>query len=627
MARASRSRGLAALDGVDDVPWGELEMAGGSAADIPRALRALVTGDDDEINTALEDLQSLCHQWTVWSASAYAVPFLARLAAAGISSVELLDLLATIARSDDEWRHDGRPVADPGDAARRAIAAQAGVLAPLLDSPDAMVRMTAARALAQCRDASQSFPRLFSRWDREKSPSVRCTLLQGMSVLDPARTAGLASEVAGFIDAAERLVAAWACVTGGMVWSPELRAAGTAWLSEGLELAQGWWEEPYPGVEAPFAGLLCALADRGDAHIAVGLAVDALASATDARGREAALDGANDLAQRYRIPIPELAAALTRLAAGPATNPEARSSAEHLLKKLGPEPPAAGHVSAANDARGPGSPAGPASPADMAAPDLEALRSKASAGTPRSGRLSAAIQLRELTGDDAPLLAAIRDGLTLNRHDLQAAARVAATLPRPLPDWLIPAMESAMAAARQARNDGITPIVVAQALWELTGDATTVLPVITEGLRVKHKRYPQPQGGMYALDAARSMGPAGRPLVPALLPLLDSHYCPAAIRTLLRVDPEAMGGVPAASLADRLVAAAGNGGSSPRQAIAVLRELVAGDHVALSPEMRTRLTDAAERPRRVIQGGALHLVIRHDEELRAAIGELLDAVR
>lgn len=45
-----------------------------------------------------------------------------------------------------------------------------------------------------------------------------------------------------------------------------------------------------------------------------------------------------------------------------------------------------------------------------------------------------------------------------------------------------------------------------------------------------------------------------------------------------------------------------------------------------SPEMRTRLTDAAERPRRVIQGGALHSVIRDDEELRAAIRELLNDI-
>jgi len=70
-----------ALAGLDEVPWGELEHAYGSAEDVPGQLRALRSPASGERGQALNELYgNIFHQGSRYEASAYAVPFLARLA-------------------------------------------------------------------------------------------------------------------------------------------------------------------------------------------------------------------------------------------------------------------------------------------------------------------------------------------------------------------------------------------------------------------------------------------------------------------------------------------------------------------------------------------------------------------
>ncbi|MFD9293003.1 hypothetical protein ACFWBV_33035 [Streptomyces sp. NPDC060030] len=108
---------------VDAHPWASLTHAYGSAADVPDCLRALAGDDDEKAEEALSELYgSILHQRSVYEATAHAVPFLARMAAAGIRAADVLALLGGIAENG----------ADHGDsdeaAARRAVTAELPLL-------------------------------------------------------------------------------------------------------------------------------------------------------------------------------------------------------------------------------------------------------------------------------------------------------------------------------------------------------------------------------------------------------------------------------------------------------------------------------------------------------------------
>src|SRR2546425_4523493 len=64
--------------GLDEIDWHQLEHAYGAAAAVPGWLRSLASQEDE--SDALTHLSlSLCHQGTVYSASAFAAPFLIEL--------------------------------------------------------------------------------------------------------------------------------------------------------------------------------------------------------------------------------------------------------------------------------------------------------------------------------------------------------------------------------------------------------------------------------------------------------------------------------------------------------------------------------------------------------------------
>jgi HEAT repeat protein len=70
------------LNDLDAVPWRAMRHALGAATDVPRLIRALVSADREERQTALKELFAcLLHQGTVYEATALAVPFLFELLA------------------------------------------------------------------------------------------------------------------------------------------------------------------------------------------------------------------------------------------------------------------------------------------------------------------------------------------------------------------------------------------------------------------------------------------------------------------------------------------------------------------------------------------------------------------
>jgi hypothetical protein len=249
-----------------------------------------------------------------------------------------------------------------------------------------------------------------------------------------------------------------------------------------------------------------------------------------------------------------------------------------------------------------------------------ALRAAADATADRAvRRILAAGALRDLTGDTGPLLAAIRDGLGHPR-EVTFAARAARSIEDP-PRWLIAALEAALAPGgkdQSARGEA------ARTLCRFAADKAGVVPILTELLRPGHGVLGGPAGGYAVLEAARDLGPAARPLIPALTPFLaDPAFCPPAAEAILRAG---LGGVSLGTLADHLVSAAGaDGGRRQAPALDLLREIQGLDPEAVSPAMLRQLRDVAERPARVIRSGLADNVMRQDEALRALIRDFLGA--
>ena len=111
---------------VSSVDWGQRRHAGGRAHDVPDMLERLESSDAPVREEALDELWSaLCHQETVYSASAAAVPFLFR-AAQGPLLTELqrhlvLALLVCIGRGEDGTWH-GYTSREEVEMCERAVA-------------------------------------------------------------------------------------------------------------------------------------------------------------------------------------------------------------------------------------------------------------------------------------------------------------------------------------------------------------------------------------------------------------------------------------------------------------------------------------------------------------------------
>ena len=178
------------LTGLDEIDWSSLGHAFGPAEDTPELLRRVASGDEHDAAEALGELWgTIWHQGSVYPATVPAVPFLAEIAAAGLSMPGVLHLLGSIAESSDP-----RGTEEPS-AVHEAVAACYDVIAPLLEAPEGATRAAAIYVLAYSGFPERVRPLIAERWRIETDPSIRAEALHAMMRVNPVAAADLAGEV------------------------------------------------------------------------------------------------------------------------------------------------------------------------------------------------------------------------------------------------------------------------------------------------------------------------------------------------------------------------------------------------------------------------------------------------
>ncbi|MFF8435632.1 HEAT repeat domain-containing protein [Streptomyces bacillaris] len=238
---------------LDALPWPSYGHAYGSAEDVPGCLRALAGDDDAAADEAQSELYgSILHQGSVYEASAQAVPFLARIAAADIRTADVLLLIGGIAEGGEDPSPEAAdgPPAEAGDglparesdeagesdevACRRAVVAQLPLLLRVLDHRDRAVRQAAAWAAGWtgAAGADAAVPALRDRAAVETDPLVRAELLSALAQLDPEGTARAATEAIGPDGSPPelRIAALLASADIGLPWAPAHHEAALALL-------------------------------------------------------------------------------------------------------------------------------------------------------------------------------------------------------------------------------------------------------------------------------------------------------------------------------------------------------------------------------------------------------------
>ncbi|MEU5164221.1 HEAT repeat domain-containing protein [Streptomyces sp. NPDC020875] len=707
--------------GIDAVRWAEVEHAYGAAEDVPGLLRALA-GDADEASEALDELWgSIVHQGTVYGASAEAVPFLARLAAAGVRPAELLALLGAIAAGIE----DGGPVGPvPAAECRAAVAARLPLILPLTDDPDARIRRAAIWAAGATADPA-ALPALHRRRAQEKDPVARAELLAALARTDPAGAVERARETLADGDCPQaRLTALVTVAEAGAVWTESHRDALLS-LLPAAPLVSGRFAAAYGAPLRHVVDVLLARDTEPDRAAAYEMVESALRlPGGDARAE--ALWAAEHLCAVSRGAPPRLAPVLVSLLDDPAFPHTA--SLLPVLERLGDHAAGAAPALAAL-AEGGGelapralevlagiTPAGaarlldsdlgargrtvavlverapavgalplaytpellnsirialtsidtgwsPAHPAPRLAgrqladrltawgglaaaalPELTALFTRApaefapavvavcppearretadllrrtvSAGAP-ADRYAAADALHALTGETEPLTDLLQEALTGGSDALPTRERVAVAAAGLGSGGLvlIPRLRAALAGPAPDAPDAelLADTATGTALARITGDPGAAVAVLQDVLTAAAGRR-RPQVTHRCAGAAAELGPAARPLVPALTALLDTACVVPAVILALR----AIGAPPPG--AARLVIDCLERGIEPADCLAALERLGAE---ALTPADTARLTDLAERDRRVPDPLAAERAVRTDDELRAGIRALL----
>ncbi|WP_330172833.1 HEAT repeat domain-containing protein [Streptomyces sp. NBC_01498] len=313
---------------LDAQPWEEREHAYGSAEDVPGQLRALASDDAGTAEEALYELYgNIVHQGSVYEATAHAVPYPARLAAAGIRPAEMLQLLGCVAESDDER-------SDAVGACRAAVVEQLPLILPLIGSADSDVRRSAVWAAARTGAAEQVLPVLRRCWEEERDPLVRAEVLTGTAWLDPASAAEFDRSVlaAGGARVAEepvaeepvvRLAALLACADAELPWTTVHHDAFLALLPADPLVAERFDQER----TEPLRYLVDQLLERDtdDAREAALALTEAGLRHPDAEAREEAIGAAEHACQASRTAPARLTGPLTALLGDPASADSALS--------------------------------------------------------------------------------------------------------------------------------------------------------------------------------------------------------------------------------------------------------------------------------------------------------------
>ncbi|MEV4232908.1 hypothetical protein AB0J81_38760, partial [Streptomyces bobili] len=241
---------------------------------------------------------------------------------------------------------------------------------------------------------------------------------------------------------------------------------------------------------------------------------------------------------------------------------------------------------------------------------------------PDEGRLSAARALHDLSGESGPLTAVIQAELAGTGRNLREAARLVTVLGESAVE-LVPAIRAALT---DRPEDRLTPWLdahaeLATALWDITGDAATAVPVLEAVIRADDGPWTRWTAMRTARLSAR-MGPDARPLRPVLEQLLATPpHAPAAVLALLAALPEEeLRGPLARSVLAGQVLDTAESGVDADNAVEALSEL---GRDALTDEHLHRIERLAHGDRRVVTAGIESQIIRADEQLATRARETL----
>ncbi|MFE4608959.1 hypothetical protein ACFRK5_11455 [Streptomyces niveus] len=534
---------------LDAQPWADREHAYGSADDVPGRLRALASDDAEEAEEALYELYgNIVHQGSVYEATAHAVPYPARLAAAGIRPADMLVLLGCVAESEDE-RSD-----TPG-ACRAAVTAQLPLILPLIESADTSVRQAAVWAAARTGAAEQVLPVLRRCWEGELDPLVRAEVLAGSVWLDPAGAGELETAVLGGGQGEEaapvRLAALLACVDADLAWTPVHHDALISLLPAGPLVAGRFDMEQSEPLRYVVEGLLDR--DTDEAREAAFSLVDAGLRHPDADARAEAVAAAEHACDVSRAAPVRLAGPLAALLGDPASASPALSVVTRLGEYAAPAVPAlttlaTGDGELADRALAALVTAAPDVAAPLLAADLPARpQALGAAAKTHPGGWAGAV--REGDPDPFPYLPELLDAVRARFADSDIAwnesihlglllaawgQRAAAAVPdllaavdrypfvvlRALPAVCPPdERDRAAAALRVADLTEQSPLDVGSALHRLTGETETLVRAIVDTL-VSSPRD--------VTEAAKLAAELGSSQAPALLPYLRGALSDAA---------------------------------------------------------------------------------------------------
>ncbi|MFI6743533.1 HEAT repeat domain-containing protein [Nonomuraea sp. NPDC050451] len=199
--------------GLDEIRWGRMRHAYGSAAEVPGLLRDLIDSDPAVRESALDGMYgAVHHQGDVYPCTIAAIPFLLRIAERpelpGRPGV--VELLASMGSAEDPTELSG-----PYRKANEAVAAAYPLWERLLADADPRVREGALEVLPACtRRRPEALARLAGRLADETDEHVRRAIVRTAGTLarceegvDPALRDWLAGIVAAEPDLQLRLVA------------------------------------------------------------------------------------------------------------------------------------------------------------------------------------------------------------------------------------------------------------------------------------------------------------------------------------------------------------------------------------------------------------------------------------
>ncbi|MFB7372592.1 HEAT repeat domain-containing protein [Streptomyces sp. NPDC056222] len=657
------------LAGMDAIGWAGLRHAYGSAEDVPGMLRDLYL--PEKAARASDDLLTHVHHQggCVVTSAAPAVPYVLRAAAEpGIEPAvrqELVELLGAIAHSGNtaQARFVDRAWPAAWDLAVTG-------LLPLLDAPEAAIRLAAADALAEARHrADEVLTALRTRWAAEPDADTRHQLVDSVGSLTPhseeQRDASL-GWLRGLTDGGEpagvRLAAVKALHTALRGQADDTYARTVSEVLLGSDPAT--WQPDAAHVEWTVARTIGLLNTDPTEQIT---AIRSLLAHPDAAVRTGALKAASDAMSRRRSAVPALLPTVAPLLSdpepghrlfaarvlgmcGPAARPWADVLAVMVTDEGEPYPPAQDHavwaLSRLGDARcvpplverlagerlgfadhkthADGwwtyelslveTAGGLAAHADVLLPPLRSRLAAAST----LGERRALCQLLERWGPaSAPaipeLLPLLDTDCAVWALDALAAIgpRAAEAVPRERLRALLPAPSEGWSFAGPA---------LALAYGRLTGDREPALALLLP-------RMGEPYGRDNAVTLLGELGPAGAPYVQPLRALLTRHrtsWLPLRVGAALwRITGETDEVVPV--LVGAIEPFAGESGKATRAVTETIRLLgEIGPPAAEAAPFLRRFLDADERP---VKHGTLRSVPDDDELRDAACAALLAITR